>query len=116
MQGQAAVAANVNQAAQNGNQNQGGRVDILEIGYRIFKLVLLFSAILLYSSFERFALVLCAALFIYFIQLRRNHVRNRAQAPAPAPVVAEPHVNNNNNGENDAENAVSNFMILSSAF
>ncbi|CAI2302001.1 unnamed protein product [Caenorhabditis sp. 36 PRJEB53466] len=106
------VAANVgnNQA---GNNNQG-RVDLLEFAYRIFKLVLLFSAILLYSSFERFAVVLCAALFIYFIQLRRNHARNRAQAAAAAPAPAgaagqpannqEAHVNNNNNGENEGEN------------
>ncbi|UMM13028.1 hypothetical protein L5515_001509 [Caenorhabditis briggsae] len=96
--------ANGNQAAAAPRQ---GRVDLLEVGYRIFKLVLLFSAILLYSSFERFALVLCSALFIYFIQLRRNHARNRAQAAGAAAQPAndqEPLVNNNNNGENDGEN------------
>ncbi|KAF1770542.1 hypothetical protein GCK72_002361 [Caenorhabditis remanei] len=101
----AAVQANGNQAAAAPRQ---GRVDILEVGYRIFKLVLLFSAVLLYSSFERFALVLCSALFIYFIQLRRNHARNRAQAQAAAAQPAnnqEAHVNNNNNGENEGENA-----------
>uniref|UniRef100_A0A1I7T264 Ubiquitin-like domain-containing protein n=1 Tax=Caenorhabditis tropicalis TaxID=1561998 RepID=A0A1I7T264_9PELO len=96
--------ANDNQGA--AAQRNHGRVDILELGYRIFKLVLLFSAILLYSSFERFAVVLCAALFIYFIQLRRNHARNRAQAAAAAapPANQEPLVNNNNNGENEGDN------------
>ncbi|CAB01694.2 Ubiquitin-like domain-containing protein [Caenorhabditis elegans] len=107
VQGVAAPArANGNQGAAAPRQ---GRVDILEVGYRIFKVVLLFSAILLYSSFERFALVLCSALFIYFIQLRRNHARNRVQAQAAAAAAQqannqEPHVNNNNNGENDGDN------------
>lgn len=109
VQGVAAPArANGNQGAAAPRQ---GRVDILEVGYRIFKVVLLFSAILLYSSFERFALVLCSALFIYFIQLRRNHARNRVQAQAAAAAAQqannqEPHVNNNNNGENDGDNTV----------
>ncbi|CAL2029262.1 CBN-TAG-353 protein [Caenorhabditis brenneri] len=100
----AAGAPQVNQGAA-APRNQG-RVDLLEVGYRIFKLVMMFSLILLYTSFERFAAVLGAALFIYFIQLRRNHLRNRAQAAAAAapPANQAPHVNNNNNGENDGDN------------
>ncbi|CAB3408214.1 unnamed protein product [Caenorhabditis bovis] len=106
-----------------GPVNPGERVDILEIFYRLFKLVLLFSAVLLYSSFERFFLVLTCALFIYIVQLRRNHVRNRAaslarenrrnaaaaaanadgaQAGEGAGAENSP-VNNNNTGENNAD-------------
>ncbi|VDL67803.1 unnamed protein product, partial [Nippostrongylus brasiliensis] len=76
----------------------GGR-DVLDIIYRVFRVLLFLSAVLLYSSIERFLAVITIALFIFFIQLRRNH-RRQARAAEPA----EPNVNNNNTGEHPHEN------------
>ncbi|KAK6053509.1 hypothetical protein COOONC_08984 [Cooperia oncophora] len=81
----------------------GGGRDILDMVYRVFRVLLFLSAVLLYSSLERFLAVVTIALFIFFIQLRRNQQR---QARMAEPV--EPNVNNNNTGEQShdaAENA-----------
>ncbi|VDM57037.1 unnamed protein product [Angiostrongylus costaricensis] len=72
----------------------GGRRDVLDLVYRAFRVLLFLSAVLLYSSVERFLAVITIALFIFFIQLRRNQER---QARVSGP--AEPNVNNNNAGE-----------------
>ncbi|KAJ1346283.1 hypothetical protein KIN20_001038 [Parelaphostrongylus tenuis] len=72
----------------------GGGRDVLDLVYRVFRVLLFLSAVLLYSSVERFLAVITIALFIFFIQLRRNQQR---QARVPEPV--EPNVNNNNTGE-----------------
>ncbi|CAD6184783.1 unnamed protein product [Caenorhabditis auriculariae] len=84
------------------------RVDALEIFYRLFKFVLLFSAVLLYASFERFAIVLGLTLFLCFIQLRRHHARNNNQRQTPAAPAAganDPAVQVNNNNAGESENA-----------
>ncbi|KAE9418679.1 hypothetical protein Angca_003211 [Angiostrongylus cantonensis] len=72
----------------------GGRRDVLDLVYRAFRVLLFLSAVLLYSSVERFLAVITIALFIFFIQLRRNQQR---QARVSEP--AESNVNNNNAGE-----------------
>ncbi|KAK6027371.1 hypothetical protein OSTOST_06597 [Ostertagia ostertagi] len=86
----------------------GGGRDVLDIVYKVFRVLLFLSAVLLYSSLERFLAVVTIALFIFFIQLRRNHQR---QARMAEPV--EPNVNNNNTGEQShdtAENAQTGFV------
>ncbi|RCN40540.1 hypothetical protein ANCCAN_13510 [Ancylostoma caninum] len=72
----------------------GGGRDVLDIIYKVFRVVLLLSAVMLYSSLERFLAVLTIALFIFFIQLRRNYQRQARMADPP-----EQNVNNNNAGE-----------------
>lgn len=72
----------------------GGGRDILDIVYRVFRVLVFLSAVLIYSSIERFLAVITIALFILFVQLRRNQQR---QARVNEPVEAI--VNNNNAGE-----------------
>ncbi|VDM77587.1 unnamed protein product [Strongylus vulgaris] len=76
----------------------GGRGDALDIIYKVFRVVLLLSAVMLYSSLERFLVVLTIALFMFFIQLRRNYNRQARMAEPP-----QPNVNNNNAGEQNQE-------------
>ncbi|KHJ97784.1 hypothetical protein OESDEN_02229 [Oesophagostomum dentatum] len=76
----------------------GGRGDALDMVYKVFRVVLLLSAVMLYSSIERFLIVLTIALFMFFIQLRRNYHRQARVADPP-----EPNVNNNNAGEQSQE-------------
>ncbi|CAI4222176.1 unnamed protein product [Auanema sp. JU1783] len=64
----------------------------LDFFYNFFRAVLLLTAILLYSSLERFLLVAAIISVIVFTQLRRAQNRRAAQAAAL-------HVNNNNAGE-----------------
>ncbi|KAK6729292.1 hypothetical protein RB195_006377 [Necator americanus] len=78
----------------------GGGRDVLDFVYKVFRVVLLLSAVMLYSSIERFLAVLAIALFIFFIQLRRNHQRQGRVVE-----FTEPNVNNNNAGEETQEAA-----------
>ncbi|VDO32812.1 unnamed protein product [Haemonchus placei] len=89
-----AAAAEQVPAEPNGIAVQGGGRDVLDMVYRVFRVLLFLSAVLLYSSLERFLAVITIALFIFFIQLRRNQQR---QARVAQP--AAPNVNNNNTGE-----------------
>ncbi|VDK73146.1 unnamed protein product [Cylicostephanus goldi] len=76
----------------------GERGDALDIMYKVFRVVLLLSAVMLYSSLERFLVVVTIALFMFFIQLRRNYNRQARMAAPP-----QPNVNNNNAGEQNQD-------------
>ncbi|XGW21537.1 hypothetical protein V3C99_004474 [Haemonchus contortus] len=91
-----AAAAEQVPAEPNGIAVQGGGRDVLDMVYRVFRVLLFLSAVLLYSSLERFLAVITIALFIFFIQLRRNQQRQARMAQPAAPNV---NVNNNNTGE-----------------
>ncbi|PIO52805.1 hypothetical protein TELCIR_25884, partial [Teladorsagia circumcincta] len=63
----------------------GGGRDVLDIVYKVFRVLLFLSAVLLYSSLERFLAVVTIALFIFFIQLRRNQQRQARMAEPVEP-------------------------------
>uniref|UniRef100_A0A1I7WVM4 Ubiquitin-like domain-containing protein n=1 Tax=Heterorhabditis bacteriophora TaxID=37862 RepID=A0A1I7WVM4_HETBA len=105
--GAAQLPANQNMPDAGAAQGGGG-VDVLELFYRLFRVIILLSAVLIYSSVERFLAVISIALFIFFIQLRRNQQRQARLTPPTAN-----NVNNNNAGEAPHDNDQVNFLISS---
>ncbi|KJH52947.1 hypothetical protein DICVIV_00816 [Dictyocaulus viviparus] len=86
----------------------GQEPDVLDLVYRIFRVLLFLSAVMLYSSIERFLAVITIALFIFFIQLRRNQQRQARVAGADGSV------NNNNTGE-QSQNVAEQIQATSNA-
>ncbi|CAJ0576171.1 unnamed protein product, partial [Mesorhabditis spiculigera] len=79
---------------------EGHGVDLLDLMYRTFRIGLFVMVVWLYSSIERFLVVFCMGLFIYFMKLRRDRLAAAAAASPPPPPS---NVTNNNAGEPTAD-------------